>query len=221
MQSDYGEIWLVRHGQTAWSTTGRHTGGTDIALTSEGRREARSLNRYLSRRSFKTVLVSPLRRAEETCRLAGYTEEARIDPNLREWNYGEFEGKTTPEIRERHPDWDLWKDEIPGGEALAEVVARASKVLESVERSAKDVLIFSHGDMIRVIAALWLGWPPETGRSLALDTASVSILGFDEGNRTLLRWNVVAERCAEPLTAALPWEEVALASDSSRGGANV
>jgi len=183
------EIWLVRHGETAWSRTGQHTGITDIPLTSVGRKEAKSLKRTLRATSFQTVLVSPLSRAKETCQLAGYGDLAQLDSDLQEWNYGDFEGKTGEEIRQRIPGWTLWTGSIPCGESLESVVLRAKRVLQKITDSPGNALVFSHGDVIRILAALWLGISTSVAQALALDTASVSILGWEEGVRGLVRWN--------------------------------
>jgi probable phosphoglycerate mutase len=187
------ELWLIRHGETEWSRSLRHTGLTDIPLTAAGRAEAVALGPYLQARRFALVLVSPLQRARETCRLAGY-QNATLDPDLREWDYGDYEGRTTPEIQAERPAWSLWTDGVPNGETASQVAARADRViaraLASQGEAEGDVALFSHAHILRVLTARWLGLPPEDGRLFALGTAAVSTLGYEHQTRVVTRWNL-------------------------------
>jgi probable phosphoglycerate mutase len=183
------EVVLVRHGETEWSRSGRHTGRTDVPLTDLGRHQAELLGRRLQGRSFALVLTSPLGRARETCRLAGLGEGALLRDELREWDYGEYEGITTPEIRSRRPDWFLWRDGCPGGETAAEVGARADRVVAELRAAGGDCAVFGHGHMLRVLAARWLGLPPGEGRLLGLSTATLSVLGYERETPVLWLWN--------------------------------
>jgi probable phosphoglycerate mutase len=183
------ELVLVRHGQTEWSRTGRHTGRTDVPLTGEGRRLASRLAASLAGRRFARVLTSPLSRAADTCRLAGLGEGAQAREELLEWDYGEYEGLTTPEIRERRPGWSLWRDGAPGGESPALVGARADRLLADLRGLPGDAALFAHGHVLRVIAARWLGLEPADGALLALSTATVSVLGWERETAVLRLWN--------------------------------
>jgi probable phosphoglycerate mutase len=184
------EVVLVRHGQTEWSEAGRHTGRTDVLLTEEGRRQARVLQTCLSEWRFALVLTSPLQRAAETCRLAGLGAGARTRYDLREWDYGDYEGRTTAEIRSERPGWTLWRDGVPNGESVEEVGARADRVIAEMRSAEGDVALFAHGHVLRVLTARWLDLPPDRGRSLALDTATLSVLGFERETPAILRWNL-------------------------------
>jgi broad specificity phosphatase PhoE len=186
------EIVLARHGETEWSRDGRHTGRTDIPLTEEGRRQARLLGEALREWSFGRVLSSPLERAVDTCRLAGLGEAMETTDDLLEWDYGEYEGISTPEIRERRPDWYLWRDGCPGGERPEDVGRRVDRVIAEIADSAEDVALFAHGHLLRVLAARWLGLGPEAGALLALDTATLSVLGYERETRVVRRWNAPA-----------------------------
>jgi len=183
------EIWLVRHGETEWSTAGRHTGRTDVPLTEAGREQARALRAILGGRRFALVLTSPLSRARETCELAGYGDVCEPFDALREWDYGDYEGRTTASIREERPGWTVWSGGVPGGETVDQVGARAATVLGRIENTGGDVALFSHAHLLRILAAVWLGLPPTDGRLLRLDTASVSRLGWERETRVLLTWN--------------------------------
>jgi broad specificity phosphatase PhoE len=183
------ELVLVRHGQTEWSKDGRHTGRTDIPLLDEGRRDAEALREPLSERAIALVLCSPLERARETAELAGLGDRLELDDDLLEWDYGEYEGITTPQIRETRPDWDLWRDGCPGGESPAEVGARADRVLGRAEGADGDVVLVAHGHMLRVVAARWLGLGPDGGRLLALSPATLSVLGFEREQHVVRSWN--------------------------------
>jgi broad specificity phosphatase PhoE len=186
----YGqEVYLVRHGETEWSISGQHTGSTDIPLTDNGREVARELGRKLEGGEFAAVWSSPMSRAIDTARLAGFEHVVRIDDRLKEWDYGECEGKTTPEIRETRPDWFLWRDGCPGGESPAQVGARADGLIEEVRAVAGDVLLFAHGHILRAIASRWLGYPPEDGMHFSLGTATLSILGWEHEAASIWRWN--------------------------------
>src|SRR5262245_43280192 len=171
------QVWLVRHGETAWSLTGQHTGRADIPLTERGEHEARRLADRLRGRAFAAVFTSPLRRAVQTCELAGFGASATVDPDLQEWAYGVYEGRTRAEILAERPGWTLFRDGCPGGESFAEVGARADRVVARARAVAGDVLLFSHGHLLRFVAARWLGLPPDGARLFHLTTASVSILG--------------------------------------------
>ena len=185
-----GEIWLIRHGETEWSLSGAHTGRTDIPLTENGRSSAEAVGCYLAGRQFAMVLTSPLGRARETCRLAGLGDIAQTDPNLREWDYGDYEGKTTAEIRREDPDWHLWTDGVPHGESIDQVADRARAVISRVEDTPGDVALFSHGHLLRILAAVWLGLDPEAARLFALGTASISKLGYERETRVIRSWNL-------------------------------
>ncbi|HVP48810.1 MAG TPA: histidine phosphatase family protein [Bryobacteraceae bacterium] len=183
------QLWLIRHGETEWSLSGAHTGRTDLPLIPAGRERAAALARYLAGRPFALVLTSPLQRARETCRIAGYGDVAQIEPNLSEWDYGAYEGRTTNDIRKVRPDWDLWTMGVPGGETIDQVAARARLVIERASAVGEDVALFAHGHILRILTACWLDLPPAAGRLFALDTASVSILGYEREQRVIRHWN--------------------------------
>ncbi len=185
------ELWLVRHGATEWSATGRHTGRTDIALTESGRREAASLFRPLDRQPFAAAFTSPLGRARETARLAGFANAVVLD-DLREWDYGVYEGRTTAEIREDLPGWSVWRDPVPEGETLAAVAERVAAVLSQCDGIDGRVVLFAHAHVLRILTACVLGLAPETGRVLGLDPASVSVIGHEHDYRVIRRWNWLA-----------------------------
>jgi probable phosphoglycerate mutase len=186
------EIWLIRHGETAWSLSGQHTGRTDLPLTAAGKREAEELGRYLAGRPFALVLTSPLQRAHETCRLAGYGGVAQIEPDLCEWDYGAYEGRTSAQIQESVPGWTIWESPVPQGETIQQVAARASRVIERAAKAGGHVALFAHGHLLRILTACWLGLPPDAGRLFALGTASVSVLGYERETRVIARWNIAA-----------------------------
>jgi probable phosphoglycerate mutase len=183
-------VVLARHGETEWSRSLRHTGKTDLPLTEEGRRQADALGPRLRAWTFSLVLTSPLQRALETCRLAGYGEQARLRPDLVEWDYGRYEGLTTPQIQEIHPNWSLWRDGCPGGEQAADVGRRTDRVIAEVRGVDGDVLIFAHGHVLRVLTARWLGEPPEGGRHYALQTATLSVLSYEHTDPVIRLWNL-------------------------------
>jgi probable phosphoglycerate mutase len=186
-----GELVLVRHAETEWSLDGRHTGLTDIPLTDAGRATAKALAGELHAWRFERVLVSPLRRARETCDLCGLGDRAEVCEELHEWDYGEYEGLTTPEIHARRPDWDLWRDGCPGGETPAQVGARLDRVLATVRPllDAGDVALVAHGHSLRVTGARWIGLPPSAGGLIRLDTATLSVLGHEHERPVIHRWN--------------------------------
>jgi len=183
------ELWLIRHGETEWSATGRHTGRTDVPLTAVGQRQAAALGRRLAGRSFALVLVSPLIRAFETCRIAGYGDVAQFTDDLLEWDYGVYEGRTTVDIRTEVPGWTIWTGNPPGGETIEQVGRRITTVIDRATAAGGDVALFAHGHVLRVLAACWLGLPPRAGRLLALDTASLSVLGYERETRVITTWN--------------------------------
>jgi probable phosphoglycerate mutase len=183
------EIVLVRHAETAWSRTHRHTGHSDIPLTDAGRAAAAALAPRLADLHFTGVLCSPAVRARETAELCGFGEAAQLHDDLWEWDYGAYEGLTTKEIVAERPGWRLWRDGCPDGETAAAVGARADRVIADAVRVGANVVIFSHGHMLRVLAARWLGLDPEVGASLALATASLSTLGYERQTRVIWRWN--------------------------------
>ena len=176
-------VYLARHGETAWSLTGQHTGLTDLPLTERGERNARSLGERLKGLTFAQVLTSPLQRAARTCELAGFGAEAEVDRDLVEWDYGQYEGRRSQEIRQERPDWQLFRDGCPGGESLDQVGARAERVVNRVRAIEGDVLLFSSGHFLRVLAARWLGLGPEAGRYFLLSTASLSALGYEHDRK--------------------------------------
>jgi broad specificity phosphatase PhoE len=186
------DVWLVRHGETEWSRDGRHTSRTDLPLTAKGEAEARALVDVLAGVAFDLVLVSPRDRAIVTAKLAGHPA-AVPEPDLVEWDYGEYEGLTTPEIRETAPGWELWTHPTPGGETEDQVAARADRVIARVLAEARErALLVAHGHFLRVLASRWVGQPPRFGRHLLLGTATLSILGWERDNHTLARWNAPA-----------------------------
>jgi len=183
------EIWLVRHGETEWSLTGRHTGRSDIPLTPRGVRQAEMLGRRIGARRFARVVTSPLSRARDTCRLSGQGARAELSPDLREWDYGRWEGRTSLEIRREVPDWTIWTGAVPGGETVDQVGERVDRVLERVRGSPGDVILFAHGHVLRILAARWLGLSARDGRYLGLDTASLSSLGHEREQPVVRSWN--------------------------------
>jgi broad specificity phosphatase PhoE len=186
------EIWLARHGETEWSRDMRHTGRTDIELTDRGREQARALRGRLSEREFTRVITSPLSRAAETCELAGLGESAERSDALLEWDYGEYEGLTTKRIRERRRGWVLWRDGCPGGETAGEVGARVDPLVAELLQARGDVALFAHGHVLRVLAARWLGLRPGDGALFALETGTLSTLGWERETAVIRRWNLAA-----------------------------
>jgi len=184
------EVVIVRHGETEWSRARRHTGRTDIPLTDNGVAEAKRLATVLRERGFAAVFASPLQRALETARLAGFGDRLAVDPDLQEWDYGDYEGKTTPEIRSTRPGWILWRDGCPGGETLEQLARRADSVIERVRAVSGDVLLFAHGHVLRVITARWLEMGAVEGQRFTLDPASPSTLGYEHDWTSLRTWNL-------------------------------
>jgi broad specificity phosphatase PhoE len=185
------QIYLARHGETAWSLTGQHTGRTDVPLTPRGERNAARLGARLGSVTFGAVFTSSLQRARQTCELAGYGAVARVDPDLVEWNYGKYEGLRTAEIHQRNRGWTVFREGGPGGESVADVCARADRVVGRVRQIDGDALLFSSGHFLRALAARWVGMPVAMGQYLALDTAALSIVGYEHGrDRAVIRlWN--------------------------------
>jgi len=189
MTHDAHEVVLVRHGETEWSRSGKHTGRTDIPLAERGRQDARAVGDALRNRTFALVLTSPLTRAAETCRLAGFGEAAVQRDELREWDYGAYEGRTTAEIRKERPAWTLWRDGVPEGESIEEVAARVDRVIAELRAIDGDALLFAHGHVLRMLAARWLGLDPSGGRLFALDPATLSALGYERETPVVRLWN--------------------------------
>ena len=190
--SHVGSIVMIRHGQTEWSATGRHTSVTDIDLTAEGAERARALGQLLRRYDFAAALSSPRLRARHTAELADLT--VTVDDDLAEWDYGEYEGITTPQIRSGRPEWSLWTDGTPGGESPDQVGARVDRLLERIrpELAHGDVALVGHGHLLRVVGVRWVGWPVSAGAALALDPGGLSELGFEHENPVIRLWNRTA-----------------------------
>jgi broad specificity phosphatase PhoE len=183
------EVLLLRHGQTEWSLNGRHTGSTDVPLTEEGRAQARALRERLAGRTFALVLTSPMSRARETCELAGLGDQAEVRDGLTEWDYGEYEGVTTAEIRKTDPTWLLWRDGAPGGETAEQVGARADRIIAEVRAADGDCALFAHGHVLRVLAARWIELAPSEGGRFGLSTATVSVMGWEREMAVFWLWN--------------------------------
>ena len=190
------ELWLVRHGETEWSKAMRHTGRTDVPLTEAGRRRAGGLAPLLGSQAFDQVLCSPLLRARETARLAGFGERIRLDEDIAEWDYGDFEGRTTAELAEELGGFSIWTTPVTGGETLAQVATRAERVLARLETVGGRHLLFSHGHLLRILTARWLDLPPNAGRLFALDAGGVSVLGLEHDTRVMCAWNL--KPCGPP-----------------------
>ncbi len=191
MPNQLPAIYLARHGETAWSLTGQHTGRTDLPLTEHGERNARSLGRRLAGIQFARVFTSPLQRAARTCELAGFHAVAETDPDLVEWDYGDYEGLRTREIRAQRPGWQLFRDGCPGGETPVEVASRADRVLARIQPVPGNALVFSSGHFLRVLAARWLGREPGAGKDFGLSTSSLSRLDYenDLARPVISLWN--------------------------------
>jgi broad specificity phosphatase PhoE len=183
------DVVLVRHGETEWTRSGRHTGSTDIPLTDHGREQARAAGERIAALSFALILSSPLSRALDTARLAGLGDEVQTRDDLREWDYGDYEGLTSKEIRAQRPDWYLFDDGCPGGETAAEVGERVDRVIAEASAAGGDVALFGHGHCLRVLTARWLGLPPAQGGRFALGTATVSVLGGEHDRPAIWLWN--------------------------------
>lgn len=187
-------VVLARHGQTAWSLSGQHTGLSDLPLTDSGEAEARSLAARLRAQRFARVLCSPLQRAWQTCVLAGFGTRAERDARLVEWHYGDYEGQTSAQILAQRPDWQLFRDGCPGGESPAQVAARADSLIETLRGTDGDVLLFSSGHLLRMLAVRWLGLAPTAGALLSIDTASLGTLGYEHRLQqpVIRQWNDTA-----------------------------
>jgi broad specificity phosphatase PhoE len=188
------QLWLLRHGATSWARDGRHTGRTDLPLLPEGEEEARALAPLLTRQPFRAVLTSPLQRARRTCELAGLGQGAELCDDLHEWDYGDYEGISTAEIRRSVPDWTVWSHPCPNGESLADIAQRCQRVLDlALARAGGDgpVALVAHGHILRSLAGTWLGLGPAGGALLVLDTGRISVLGLERQQRVLLRWNAL------------------------------
>ena len=191
MTTELPVIYLARHGETEWSLTGRHTGVTDLPLTQRGERNAQALGARLRGLTFELVYTSPLQRARRTCELAGFASRAQVDSDLVEWNYGEYEGRRTSEIRAERPDWQLFRDGCPGGESPGQVGERADRVVSRLRAAQGKALLFSSGHFLRVLAARWLGLEPADGKCFFLSTASLSALGYEHSlcQPVICLWN--------------------------------
>jgi broad specificity phosphatase PhoE len=190
--SEGTKLWLMRHGETEWSLSGAHTSRTDIPLTEQGRKRAEKLRDYLKGTKFDAVFVSPMKRARETCEIAGFGDVAKVNDGLKEWDYGVYEGKTTKEIQAQIPGWSVWKDEIVGGETVQHVGERADGVIAQALAAAPDggnVALFAHAHILRILAARWVGLPATGGSLFALGTGSVSVLGWERETRVIESWN--------------------------------
>ncbi len=183
------ELWIVRHGETEWSRAGRHTGRTDVPLTAAGVEQVTALRERIGGRRFALVLSSPLRRAWDTCRLAGFADVARATDDLLEWDYGAYEGRTTPEIQREVPGWNIWTGGVPEGETVEEVGVRARRLIDEAVTAPGDVALFGHGHVLRILAACWLDLSPRGGRLFALDTASMGVLGYENATHVIRTWN--------------------------------
>lgn len=195
------QLFLVRHGETLWSLTGQHTGRTDLALTANGEARASRLRAQFQGIKFERVLSSPLKRARRTCELAGLGSSAQMEPDLQEWDYGEYEGLTTQEILAKRPGWNVFQDGCPGGESVAQASQRADRLLAGLDRLSGSVALFSHGQFLRAVAARWVGLAVPEGQHLALDTASVSILGFEQHGGSIpaiCLWNSGPDSASSP-----------------------
>ena len=184
-------VVVVRHGETEWSASGQHTSRTDLPLIEVGREQARAMAPLLRGLRFGLVLSSPMRRALDTCELAGFGSVVSVSDDLHEWDYGEYEGLTTPQIRSSAPEWNLWRDGCPGGEPPDEVEARADRVLAGISETDGDALVFAHGHILRVIASRWVEQPVAFGARIALSAGSLSVLGYERETRVIRRWNLV------------------------------
>lgn len=196
------QIFLIRHGETPWSLAGRHTGRTDVALTAEGERSASRLRGRLEGIAFAHVLTSPRQRARRTCELAGLGALARAEPELEEWDYGDYEGRTTAEIHARHPEWNLFQDGCPQGESVEQVSQRADRLLASLQAQEGNVALFSHGHFLRALAMRWVGLPVRQGRHFALGPASLSMLGHEHPHEkipAICLWNAGAPAACHSL----------------------
>ena len=184
------ELWLIRHGETAWSLSGAHTGTTDLPLTPEGEAKARGLGAKLAGHAFALVLTSPMQRARRTCELAGLGAQAQVEPNLSEWNYGSYEGLSTADIQRTRPGWSPFRDGFPDGETIDQVASRAQAVIARALATDGNVALFAHGHILRILATRWLDLQPADARLFALNTASISTLGYEHETRVITSWNL-------------------------------
>ena len=188
-----GQVFVIRHGQTAWSAVGRHTGRTDLPLTSIGRHQGEALAKKIGHLRFDMVLTSPLLRARVTCELAGLGDRAQVEPDLAEWDYGEFEGLSTDEIRQKIPDWSIWTHPPEKGEGLDDLAMRANRVIARVRAADGDVALFGHSHALRVLTARWLGLAPTVGSGFILETAAIGVLGWNREFPAVVRWNELCD----------------------------
>jgi len=188
------KVYLLRHGETEWSLNGRHTGVSDIPLTENGRRVAQLLQPILAKETFALVLTSPMQRARETCEIAGLGKLAAVEPELAEWNYGEYEGLTTQQIRMTKPSWSIFRDGAPGGETPEQIGARADRVVAKIRATDGNVALFGHGHFSRVLAARWINLPASYGEHFLLDTATLSVLGYFRDSSVFKIWNAPLTR---------------------------
>ena len=188
-EEKHHEIWLMRHGETEWSVSGAHTSRTDLPLLPAGIEQGHELAHKLNGRKFSMVLCSPLSRARETCRLAGYGDAAEITDDLKEWDYGAYEGRSTPDIQKDRPNWCLWRDGVLQGESTDQVGVRVQRVIDRCEHAPGDVALFAHGHVLRILTAVWLGLPTKNGQLFALNTGTISVLGYEHEYHVIRRWN--------------------------------
>lgn len=193
MKNLHQKVYLIRHGETEWTHSKQHTGLTDIPLIEEGRKQAEWLKKRLENTTFKKVFCSPLLRAKETCEITGLISGAEIDPDLVEWDYGDYEGKTTEQIQVENPKWTLFTNGVPNGESFQDVSARAEQVISRISEIEGNIALFSSGHFLRSLAATWLHLPVTEGKLLLLSTASISILGYERKNRVLQSWNITRD----------------------------
>ena len=189
MKTFHQKVYIIRHGETEWTISKQHTGLTDIPLTDEGREQTKWLIEKLKGKKFKKVFCSPLQRAKETCEIAGFLKDAVMDDDLLEWNYGDYEGKTSAEIRETDPKWTIFTKGAPNGESVGDIGARTTRLISKVRAVQGDVILFSSGHISRAIGARWLNLPVSEGKLLLLSTASISILGYERENPVIVTWN--------------------------------
>jgi broad specificity phosphatase PhoE len=182
-------LWLIRHGETEWSLSGAHTSRTDLPLTAAGEEKALKVRDKLAGHQFALVLTSPMQRARRTCEIAGFSGRAQIDENLREWDYGSYEGKSTADIRKVRPGWTLFRDGVPDGESVEHVGFRARAVIDKAMKAGGDTALFAHGHLLRILTACWLELPPADGSLFVLDTAGIANLGYEHETRVISRWN--------------------------------
>ncbi|MGI4758136.1 MAG: histidine phosphatase family protein [Janthinobacterium lividum] len=183
------ELWLIRHGETEWTLNGKHTSYTDLPLTENGRRQAEALRPALAQVKFDLALCSPRQRARDTAALAGFSD-VETEPNLQEWNYGDYEGLSTPEIQQTHPGWGVWKDPITGGESIEQVAARTQQVIDRCLAHGGRCALFAHAHVFRILTGMWLQQGGAFGQRLSLSTATMSVLGWEHSTRVISRWNV-------------------------------